>query len=239
MAVSVAPRSSLRRALLRYLTFLLCLPPLQYETLTQELGAATALNRELCTQLALYRRRVDDSVTAVEGIHRAATTAANEAPVAASVSELETAQSSADAAHELKGACAPLFRFERKGSPFSGFFLFGVPGSPHLLPSHRPTDLYELQRQRMAVEIADLRKERDAWFEASYALADVVASKNEMHTLRLLRLRQDSWRHLALQAVQLVKRASSRQLDGLRAVIVAFKAAVGGAMRLRKEKAIG
>jgi hypothetical protein len=79
----------------------------------------------------------------------------------------------------------------------------------------------------MSAEIDELRNERDAWFEASYALAGVVASKNEMHTLRLLRLRQDSWRNLAMQAVHLVKRASSRQLDGLRAAIVAFKASVG------------
>lgn len=83
----------------------------------------------------------------------------------------------------------------------------------------------------MSAEIDELRNERDAWFEASYALAGVVASKNEMHTLRLLRLRQDSWRNLAMQAVHLVKRASTRQLDGLRAAIVAFKASVGVLMQ--------
>lgn len=75
----------------------------------------------------------------------------------------------------------------------------------------------------MTAEIEALKKERDSWFEASYALCGAMADQHDMHTLRILRLRQETWRNLCIQSVLHVHRSTSRQLDKLRETVSEFK----------------
>jgi hypothetical protein len=94
--------------------------------------------------------------------------------------------------------------------------------------AHELKDLYELQRQRMQAEIEALRRERDAWYGSAHTLCATMANKNDMHTLKLLRLRQQTWRHLCLQTILHVHRYTASLLDHLRAAVSDFKQTVGG-----------
>lgn len=82
---------------------LLSLPLSQYDALSAQLHRAADFNAELRIELETLHEGIGASAEAVADVRRAATAAARKAPAGSEATETETVQTSADAAHELRG----------------------------------------------------------------------------------------------------------------------------------------